>query len=164
MRHVTARSASDVEALLRLVRKARQDLSTRREDESLGNARPEGDHRRDAVETDLDVVEAATEELRVVEDTLRAEHKALQSARRSQTRWLRTLWDTVPVPVLRTDLAGTLTWVNGGAAALLGTHAEALPRTPLNRYLPVADRKAVRDVLSDLRRGMSTSQATAHLG
>jgi hypothetical protein len=59
---------------------------------------------------------------------------------------------------------GTLTWANGGAMALLGIHAEALPRTPLSRYMPVADRRAVRDIISDLRRGMSTSQATVCLG
>jgi hypothetical protein len=74
------------------------------------------------------------------------------------------LWDTLPVPVLLTDLAGTVIGGNGDAAALLGTHVEALPRTPLTRYLPVEGRRAVRDALSDLRRGVPTSRATVRWG
>ena len=109
----------------------------------------------------------AVEELRVTEEALvaqQAELQLAQHARRSQDRWRAMLWEALPVPVLLTDAAGVLVGGNGEATVLLGVDADALRRAPLAEYLPLADRRALRDALSDVARGVPTVRVAVRLG
>ena len=115
----------------------------------------------------VELMGVAAEELRVTEEALHAEQEKLrrtQHAHRAEDRRRTAVWDALPVPVLVTDVSGALLEGNGEAAALLGVDADALQRTPLARYLPLEDRRAVRDALSDVVRGVPAARAAVRLG
>ncbi len=143
------------------------DLRRRITERSVVNAGSIDQQPPDELATAMVAVQAAAEELHVAEEEIRTQRDQLAEARRgrrSQERWRDALWHALPVPVLLTDLSGTLREVNGHAAALLGVAPYPLARVPLVRYVPVPDRSAVRNALSDLGRGRAAAPVTVRLG
>ena len=97
----------------------------------------------------------AAEELRVVDDELRAQQaevNRLLQDRHSLVASHERLVGTLPVPIVTTDDAGTITGVNVAAAAMLDRSVVALLRLPLTTLVVPEDRRLLRSSLTELRK------------
>jgi PAS domain-containing protein len=97
----------------------------------------------------------AAEELRVVDDELRAQQAEvdrLLQDRHSLVASHERLVGTLPVPIVTTDDTGTITGVNVAAAAMLDRSVVALLRMPLITLVVPEDRRLLRTSLTELRK------------
>ncbi|MEJ7771717.1 MAG: ANTAR domain-containing protein [Geodermatophilaceae bacterium] len=109
-------------------------------------ADPEG-----ALEETLLEISVAHEELRVAQEELRAQHRAIEDLlgqQRDHGVWRERVSSLLPVPVFVTDSAGTVIDANSVAAALLGVAEAGLLRKPLALFVGEKDRKQLRQVIS----------------
>ena len=96
----------------------------------------------------------AAEELRVADDELRAQQvevNRLMQDRHSLVASHERLVGTLPVPIVTTDDAGTITGVNVAAATMLDRSVVALLRMPLTTLVVPEDRRLLRSSLTELR-------------
>jgi PAS domain-containing protein len=110
----------------------------------------------DELELALGALEVADEELHVADEELRAQREELQrlvELRRSDRVRRERLWAALPLPVILTDLAGTILEANPRAAIAVGISLSHLMRMPLQSCLEGNDRRSVRNALTELSRG-----------
>ena len=91
-------------------------------------------------------LQTAAEELRVADDELRAQQvevNRLLKDRHSLVASHERLVGTLPVPIVTTDDAGTITGVNVAAAAMLDRPVVSLLRMPLTNLVVSEDRQLV---------------------
>jgi PAS domain S-box-containing protein len=87
------------------------------------------------------------EELKVAEEELREQNAALLQQREEneeRTRHYRQMFLHAPVPVVVTDIFGTISEVNLAASQLLRRAADALKRKPLAALIPNEEREEFR--------------------
>jgi len=87
------------------------------------------------------------EELKVAEEELRQQNTALieqRAAEEERTRHYRQLFLYAPVPLVVTDIFGTIQEANQGAAYLFHREADFLKRKPMAALIPMADREEFR--------------------
>jgi PAS domain S-box-containing protein len=93
------------------------------------------------------------EELKVAEEELRQQNTALieqRAAEEERTRHYRQLFLYAPVPLVVTDIFGTIQEANNGAAYLFHRDADYLKRKPMAALIPRADRDEFRRRLARL--------------
>lgn len=96
-------------------------------------------------------LEVAQEELRVAGEEVRTQHEAicqLTASHRSLRAQQERTMGILPVPAFVTDMHGTITSVNGAAAAMLHTRVEHLLGKPMVGLFALDDRPDVRRLIS----------------
>lgn len=109
----------------------------------------------EALEESLLEISVAHEELRVAQEELRAQHKAIEDLLGQQRHhgvWRERVSSLLPVPVFVTDSAGTVLDANSVAAAILGLVESGLLRKPITSFVAEADRKPLRQVIGRMAR------------
>jgi PAS domain-containing protein len=120
----------------------------------------------DELELALGALEVAVEELHVADEELRAQRGELQrliDMRGSDQVRRERLWGALPLPVMLTDLAGTILEANSRAAVAVGSRGSPLIRKPLQSCLEGDDRRNVRNALSELGRGANLRRVSLRL-
>lgn len=108
-----------------------------------------------ALEESLLEINVAHEELRVAQDELRAQQKAIDDLLGQQRHhgvWRERVSSLLPVPVFVTDSAGSVLDTNSVAAAILGVPESGLLRRPLISLVGEADRRPLRQLISQMSR------------
>jgi len=108
-----------------------------------------------ALEESLLEISVAHEELRVAQEELRAQQKAIEdllSQQRNHGVWRERVSSLLPVPVFVTDSSGTVLDANSVAIAILGLVEAGLLRKPLASFVAEADRKPLRQIISQMAR------------
>jgi PAS domain S-box-containing protein len=111
-------------------------------------------------------LETAMEELRVTGEEIAAQQRHigdLLDASSLTRATLERLLAAMPTPVLTTDAHGIVQQANPAAARLLGVAADRLAGKPLATYIDVADRRAVRTLLSQVLEGAPLGSTTVHV-
>jgi len=101
----------------------------------------------------LGLLVTSLEELKVAEEELRQQNTALieqRAANDERTRHYRQLFLYAPVPLVVTDIFGTIQEANNGAASLFHREADYLKRKPMAALIPTADRDEFRRRLARL--------------
>jgi PAS domain-containing protein len=97
------------------------------------------------------ILVSSLEELKVAEEELLERTEALADLRdelEQRVRGARQLFDLAPVPLLVTDLYGTITEANRACQSLLKRDLAALERQPLARFIPPEERRGFREGLA----------------
>lgn len=114
---------------------------------------------RDTGSTDFALEESrlesnlAHEELRVAQDELRAQAQVIEELLGQQRHhgvWRERVSSLLPVPVFVTDSTGTVLGANSVASGLFGVPESGLLRRPLISLVAEADRRALRQVISQM--------------
>jgi GAF domain-containing protein len=99
-------------------------------------------------------LDVAYEELRVAEDELRTQQEKIDALLAGdEQRRVHQLNDALPVALLQTDGDGLILHGNPAAAALLGVPAAWLIRRVLLASVELADRRPLRQALTDIASG-----------
>ena len=109
-------------------------------------------------------LQTAAEELRVADDELRAQQaevERLLQDRHSMMASHERLVGSLPVPIITTDDAGTITGANAAAAAMLDRAVVGLLRMPLTSLVASEDRQLLRSGLTELRKTGEHHQLSA---
>jgi PAS domain S-box-containing protein len=112
-----------------------------------------------ALETTMEELRVAVEELRRTDDALRDSRAEVEAERRQY----RDLFDLAPDAYLVTDLQGIIREANRAAVARLNIAHQFLVGKPLFVFLPEADRPAFRAEVSRLRDETATSEFDVRL-
>ena len=119
----------------------------------------------DALEESLLEISVAHEELRVAQDELRAQQRAIEdllNQQRDHGVWRERVSSLLPVPVFVTGASGTVLDANSVAAAIMGLMEAGLLHKPLASFVQEGDRKQLRQVISQMARH-SEQQLVVHL-
>jgi PAS domain-containing protein len=147
-----------VETLTAAIADLRSRMSELRTQPARGTA--------DELELALGALEVADEELHVADEELRAQreelHRFIDMRRSDQVRRER-LWAALPLPVILTDLAGTILEANSRAAVAVDISLHHLIRKPLQSCLEGDDRRNVRNALSELSHGANLRRVSVGL-
>lgn len=108
---------------------------------------------QNADEESLHETSAARAELRVAQEELRAQQRAIEDLlgqQRQHGAWRERVSSLLPVPVFVTDAAGTVLDANSVAAAVLGVPEAEVLRQPLTSFVQDADCKPLRQVIGQM--------------
>jgi PAS domain S-box-containing protein len=110
---------------------------------------------RELLQEAIEELQTTLEELRVANEELRQQNDELTAAQQvieAERHRYQELFDLAPDGYLVTDAAGTIREANRAAAKLLNIAPEHLPGKPLPVFVPTAERRAFRSLLTRLRR------------